>query len=97
VLAAVNRRSFQEHGGVLEGITRLNVTDKRITVRFPNGDRTHSTPRQVQVPEELQGVYLVPDLRSYASDYQGLLDQLRTWIAAGYRQESSPGGGEKVG
>jgi hypothetical protein len=81
----------------VEGITRLNVTGRRITVRFPNGDRSHSTPRHVQVPEELQGVYLVPDLESYRSDYRGLLDQLRTWIAAGYRQESSPGGGKKVG
>jgi hypothetical protein len=74
----------------------MTVTGKRITVRMPNGDRTHSTPRHVQIPEELQGVYLVPDLKSYHSDYQGLLDQLRAWIAAGYRQEARRSNPEQV-
>jgi hypothetical protein len=71
----------------VNGIYRFRISATRITVRFPNGDLTHSPVRHVQIPEEYQGVYLVPDVDSYHSDYAPLLEQLRTWVAAGYRQE----------
>jgi hypothetical protein len=71
----------------MPGITRFTVTERRITVRYPNGHLTHSRPKHVQIPEALLGVYHVPEIDSYPTDYQGPLDTLEQWTAQAYGQD----------
>jgi len=56
VLPEVNHLRCSECLTRIRNYTRFKVSARRLTVRFPNGTPTHSTPKYVQIPAEYHKV-----------------------------------------
>ena len=82
--------------GIRRAVT-VQVTAHRFSVRFPGSHRPdHSFPqvaRGAGFPDRCRGVYRVPvpEMGSWCSDGDGLIDQLDGWIARGYKSDPRPG------